>query len=225
MTFHVKIRIMHWILLPLYWLAVYKGKLLHMEVSLNFDCLTFSTKNKSRADFMTCIGCCQSEGSHPPAFSSATWVNSLRGSDLTHSTLPATWHVHVPIKVQESMLEFHFAGHLLLSLWGVCLYTLHNCSCARELVPSCPAIAGDPAKNAAAPIAIHFTTSAWICSRCHTCTNVFYTESKYKSELLSAWNTWQLWSVIFSLTFYNFDPAVFCLYVIQFLECSWCREQ
>ena len=39
-----------------------KGKLLHMEVNLNFDCLTFSTKNKSIADFMTCIGCCQSEG-------------------------------------------------------------------------------------------------------------------------------------------------------------------
>ena len=45
--------------------------------------------------------------SHPPAFSSATWVNSLRGSDLTHSTLPATWHVHVPIKVQPPLARKH----------------------------------------------------------------------------------------------------------------------
>ena len=96
-----------------------------MEVNLNFDCLTFSTKNKSRADFMTCIGCCQSERSHPPAFSSATWVNSLRGSDLTHSTLPPTWHVHVPIKVQPPLAR----KRLNFILQAICFFHCEEFVC------------------------------------------------------------------------------------------------
>ena len=118
------------------------------------------------------------------------------------------------------------------------MYVAQKSACARARAraraPSCAAIGGDPCnamqcnallvvilgQNArTAPIAaIHFTTSACICSQCHTCTNVFYTESKYKSGVVKCKESRarsSLCDLYFVNTFYDVDLAVFDLNVIQ----------